>query len=328
LIVKGGPSSSRATAEPERIISGMWRWPRQITDGWESLKAGGKQPARECPAGPGHTGRAFPWRSSEEDLDLDGTPGPMERTWATSRQEKVVEELRTANGELNDFVYLVSHDLKAVHRGMNLLSHWACGDLTNLSEAEVRAQTLLLGDRIERLDDLVSVMVRYSRIGKGDEPQVIVDLQEVVRDLLGAMEVPPRISVEIEQALPVLRMRRTAVLDIFGCLLGNALRQIDQAEGVIRIGCADEGGSWRVSIRDSGPGIGVQYHPRLFRLFQATPNGHWEDFGVALAMAKKSVEACGGRIGVESSVGEGSTFFFTLPKVEILEPLLVGRDTG
>lgn len=239
-----------------------------------------------------------------------------------------MEELRTSSRELNDFVYLVSHDLKAVRRGMNFLGHWARGGLSDLSEAEVRVRTSLLGERVERLDDLVSVMVRYSRIGQGEEPQTIVDLQEVVRDLLGAMAVPPRISVEIERALPALRMRRTVALDILGCLLGNAVRQIDQAEGVIRVGCTDEGGSWRVNIRDSGPGIDPSYHEGLFRLFQATPNGHWEDFGVALAMAKRSVETYGGHIGVESTMGGGSTFFFTLPKADSVEPLLLGRDIG
>lgn len=256
--------------------------------------------------------------------DGHDSQGVTERRSAPSGQEKAVEELRTANRELNDFVVLVSHDLKAVHRGMSLLDHWACGDLADLSEAEVRSQVSLLRERVQRLDDLVTVMVKYSKIGRGEESETAVDLQELVQDLVKAVGVPERIAVQIEQPLPAVRTLRSAVVDTFGCLLGNALRQMDQTPGVIRIGCCEEGRFWTFSVSDGGPGIDPQHHQGLFRLFQATPNCQWEDFGAALAIAKRSVEACGGQIRVESTVGRGSTFFFTLPKAQMAEPALIG----
>jgi PAS domain S-box-containing protein len=266
---------------------------------------------------------SFPIMVGDKDYWLDIFKDVTERSRATARQEKALEELLRSNRELNDFVVLVSHDLKAVRRGMNLLGHWAVGDLPEPSDAEIRAQTALLVERVERLDDLVTVMAKYSKIGQGDEQETVVPLDEVMGDLVDRMGMPERISVQVGQELPVVRGRRTAIVDILTCLLDNAQRQIDQAEGVIRIGCAEEGRFWKLSVTDTGPGIPSQYHQGLFRLFQATPNGHWEDFGAALATAKRSVEVCGGRIWVESAQGQGSSFFFTLPRIQSREAALV-----
>jgi PAS domain S-box-containing protein len=260
---------------------------------------------------------SFPVTVGNRDYWLDIFKDVTERTLATVKQGRALQELRTANREFNDFVTLVSHDLKAVRRGMALLAEGP--SQSGVPDAEFQAQRALVADRVNRLDDLVTMMARYVKIGRSDEPEVVVRLDDLVEDLLAAMAPSRRALVEINGTLPVVRVRWTLIGNILACLLDSALRQMDQAQGTIRIACQEEGDAWRLSVSDSGPGMAPQCHEGLFRLFQATPNGHWEDFGTALAMARRSVEACGGRIWLESAVGAGTRVSFTLPKTSSTE---------
>jgi signal transduction histidine kinase len=93
---------------------------------------------------------------------------------------------------------------------------------------------------------------------------------------------------------------------------------MDKPEGVIKVGCLEEGDFWKFSVSDNGPGIAEEHFEKIFRLFQTLQaKDQFESTGVGLTLVKKIVELYGGSIWVESKVGEGSTFFFTLPKQEI-----------
>ena len=108
----------------------------------------------------------------------------------------------------------------------------------------------------------------------------------------------------------------TDVTQVFQNLVSNAIKFIDKPEGKITIGCTDEGTHWRFSVADNGPGIEEKHYDRIFLLFQTLAAGDdSESTGVGLALVKRIVETSGGRVWVESTVGEGSTFYFTLPKM-------------
>ena len=90
---------------------------------------------------------------------------------------------------------------------------------------------------------------------------------------------------------------------------------MDKPQGEIRIACSSEGEQWKFLINDNGPGIELRHFERIFHLFQTlAPRDRVEGTGVGLSLVKKIVEMYGGKIWLESKVGEGSTFFFTLPK--------------
>jgi signal transduction histidine kinase len=90
---------------------------------------------------------------------------------------------------------------------------------------------------------------------------------------------------------------------------------MDKPEGKISIACGAEDGQWKFSITDNGPGIDQQHFEKIFQLFQTlAPRDRVESTGVGLALVKKIVEMYGGRIWLESTIGRGSTFFFTLPQ--------------
>jgi len=111
---------------------------------------------------------------------------------------------------------------------------------------------------------------------------------------------------------------------VFQNLLSNVVRYMDKPEGKITIGCTEEEGKgdgdgdgyWKFSIADNGPGIEAKYYEKIFQIFQTLQTKTRDDLestGVGLAIVKKIVEMHGGKIWVESKVGEGSRFFFTLP---------------
>ena len=92
---------------------------------------------------------------------------------------------------------------------------------------------------------------------------------------------------------------------------------MDKPEGFIKVACAEENGFWKFSVADNGPGIPEQHFEKIFRLFQTLQaKDQFESTGVGLTLAKKIVELYGGKIWLTSAVGQGSTFFFTLPKTD------------
>jgi two-component system sensor kinase FixL len=102
---------------------------------------------------------------------------------------------------------------------------------------------------------------------------------------------------------------------VFHNLVSNAIKYMDKADGRVEVACADAGADWRFSVSDNGPGIEARHFERIFQLFQTLASrDRVESTGVGLALVKKIVEMYHGQCGVESVIGQGSTFWFTLPK--------------
>jgi signal transduction histidine kinase len=124
----------------------------------------------------------------------------------------------------------------------------------------------------------------------------------------------------------VVKVERTRIEQVFQNFLSNALKYMDKPEGVVRVGCVEEKmpgsgetgtGFWKLYVADNGPGIAEKDFQRVWQLFQTLqPRDRADSTGVGLAVVKKSVEMYGGRVWLESELGKGSTFWFTLPKAE------------
>jgi signal transduction histidine kinase len=152
-----------------------------------------------------------------------------------------------------------------------------------------------------------------------------VDLNLLVRDVTDAISPPDNISITINNDLPVIVCEKTRMEQVFQNLLSNAVKYMNKPVGEVKIGCIDEGRQWKFSVADNGSGIEDKYFEKIFQLFQqatpedklATPEDKHESTGLGLTIVKKIVELYGGEIRVESEIGKGSTFFFTLCKEEI-----------
>ncbi len=237
------------------------------------------------------------------------------RKQAENRQARLIHELESANEELKNFAYVVSHDLKAPLRAIGSLADWISADQSDKVDADGKEHLRLLKQRVRRMDALIDGILQYSRVGRVRETVVDVDLNEIVQEALAMLAPPPHIRVEVAPGLPLVRAERTRILQLFQNLLSNAIKYLDKPEGLIRVDCVGHEEDWEFSVSDNGPGIETRHFKRIFQLFQTlAPKDRVESTGVGLALVKKIVELYGGRIWVESLPGVGSTFFFTLPR--------------
>ncbi|MCF7972451.1 MAG: PAS domain-containing protein [Phycisphaerae bacterium] len=234
---------------------------------------------------------------------------------AQIRQEELMRKLEGMNKELTDFAYIVSHDLKAPLRGIKSLADWIVCDHFSSLNKDGREQLSLLQNRVDRMQDLITGILEYSRLGQVSEHMTEVDLNVLLPDIIDILAIPNHISIDIQKDLPTLQCEKTRISQIFQNLLSNAVKFMDKPQGCIQIQCSDEGDHWRFGIADNGPGIEKQYLEQIFQLFQTLQTGDETDStGIGLSVVKKSVTMYGGRVWVEADVGQGSVFYFTFPK--------------
>ena len=237
-----------------------------------------------------------------------------EREISEKRKAELIKEVKSIKHELEDFAYIVSHDLKAPLRGIKTLVDWISTDYANKLDQEGKEQLDLLSGRVGRMHNLIDGILQYSRIGRMKEERVKVDLDKHLPEIIDMIAPPENITITIENKLPIIECEQTRIFQVFQNLISNALKYMDKPQGRIIIGCVEENGFWKFSIADNGPGIEEKYHQKIFQLFQTlSARDEYESTGVGLTLVKKIIELYRGKIWIESKVGQGSTFFFTLP---------------
>lgn len=264
-------------------------------------------------------------RQKKEDFIIAIARDISEREQAEQRQAQLIQELECTNQEveninqeLKDFAYIVSHDLKAPLRGIKTIAKWMLTDYADKLDENGREQLDLLLNRVQRMHNLIDGVLQYSRVGRTKEELVQVNLNELVSTVTDMLAPPENITITVENELPTLECEQTRIMQVFQNLLSNAVKYMDKPEGQIKIGCVEEDGFWKFSIADNGSGIEEKHFEKIFRIFQTlTPRDEFESTGVGLTLVKKIVEMYGGEIWVQSKVGQGSTFFFTLSKQKI-----------
>jgi PAS domain S-box-containing protein len=229
--------------------------------------------------------------------------------------ESGVRELSRSNRELQEFAYITAHDLKTPLRGIGTLADWLVTDYADKFDEEGKKQVRLLTIRAKRISALIDSILQYSGLGTNDHEKKQVDLNTVLSEVISRIPPPENIEITVENKLPVLMCTKTHIRQVLQNLLANAVKYMDKPNGQIKVGCAEEDGCWKFSVADNGPGIDQRYHEKVFQIFQRlSPHNGVESIGIGLSIAKKIVELNGGRVWVESEVGRGSTFLFTLPK--------------
>ena len=229
-------------------------------------------------------------------------------------------ELARSNEELEQFAYVVSHDLKAPLRGIRSLAEWIVEDYEEVIGEDGQKQLALLQGRTDRMQDLIDGILKYSRAGRQEGDALEVDFHALIQEALLILDAPAHIQITVETEMPAYWCEPARIGQVFQNLIGNAIKYNDKPAGHIRIGCEDKGSVWECYVADNGPGIDAKYFGKIFQLFQKLESrDEVEGTGVGLALVKKIIEVHGGQIRVESKVGEGSTFFFTLPKKSVVQ---------
>ncbi|MCK4760959.1 MAG: response regulator [Candidatus Aminicenantes bacterium] len=251
-------------------------------------------------------------KQAEEKMQFE----MQQRKQAEDQLKVLVDDLERANRDLKDFAYVVSHDLKAPLRGINSLANWIVEDYGERLGQEGREYLDKLLSRTKRMQNFIDGILQYSRVGRiKTEPQIF-DSEAVMREIIEGLAISGNISVRIEDKLPTVVYDKILFNRVFRNLVGNAVKHLGKPEGEVTISCRqqDDGETWEFCVRDNGVGIEARHFERIFKMFQGLkPQSEEESTGIGLALVKKIAERTGGKVWVESIVGEGSAFFFTIP---------------
>lgn len=245
-----------------------------------------------------------------------------EREHAEEELEKVNQDLRTtiqklerANKELKEFAHIAAHDLKSPLRAIGTLADWISQDYADKFDEQGKERVKLLLTRAKQMSALVDDILQYSRLGQSSPNKQQVDLNTILTELIEEIDPPENIEVIIEKELPTITCEKTHIIQVFRNLLSNAVKYMDKPKGLIRVGYFEQDDFYKFSISDNGPGIDNKYYEKIFKMFQTlTPCDGVESTGIGLSIVKKLAEVNGGKAWVESEIGKGSSFFFTLPK--------------
>jgi PAS domain S-box-containing protein len=240
--------------------------------------------------------------------------------------ELTVTQLSQSNRQLRDFAHIAAHDLKTPLRGIGMLAQWLSEDYRDKFDDTGQRQIDLLVKRVERMDKLIDVVLKYSTIARNKQNERKVDLNLLLNVILAEIKPHHNIKITVNNDLPTIICDEKHIAQVFYNLLSNAVKFMNKPDGLITVGCVEENDPaspngnaeasfLQFSVSDNGPGIEPQHFDRIFRLSQTlNDRDQYETTGAGLALTKKIVELYGGKIWLTSTVGVGSTFFFTLPK--------------
>ncbi|MCH9659710.1 MAG: PAS domain S-box protein [Bacteroidetes bacterium] len=228
-------------------------------------------------------------------------------------RQSLMQRLEKSNDELQEYAHVVSHDLKSPLRSIYALVEWMKEDNIDSFDQATLQNLALIESTLEKMELLISDVLSFSSVSSGEKKLAPVDINELIEEIRQTHFFPKHISLVIKRPLPTLNVDRVRVLQLFQNLISNAVRYIDKTEGLIEVDAVEKGAFYQFSIGDNGIGIEKQYHQKIFKMFQSL-NKSKESTGIGLAIVKKIVDNHQGDIWLESKVGKGSTFFFTLRK--------------
>ena len=241
-----------------------------------------------------------------------------ERKTAEEALEKQATSLARANADLQEFAYITSHDLQEPLRTVRACTEMVlrkAGDKLSREEKELLEFVTAAG---QRMSAMISDLLSYSRMVTEDVPVTNVPIDTVLEWATNNLHLAVQSSgAEICYAqMPVVRGNRIALVQLFQNLLSNAIKYSGPEPPRVRISAEQQDGRWRFAVEDHGIGIAPAYHQRIFTLFQRLNPQEFPGTGIGLTLCRKIVQRHGGEIWVESDVGKGATFFFTLPASE------------
>jgi PAS domain S-box-containing protein len=239
-----------------------------------------------------------------------------ERKQAEDALAAQTRELARSNAELEQFAYVASHDLQEPLRMVSNYTQLLARRYKNKLDSDANEFIAFAVDGAIRMQGLINDLLMYSRVGTKGKKFRRMDCS----DALGQAIVNLRSAIEESQAivmnedLPILIADSGQLVQLFQNLIANAIKFHGSESPRVHISAERQENAWLFSVRDNGIGIDPQYAERIFIIFQRL-HGHSEypGTGIGLSICKKIVDRHGGRIWVESQVGQGANFFFTIP---------------
>jgi two-component system sensor kinase FixL len=240
-----------------------------------------------------------------------------ERIHMETQLQSYAADMEKKNEELESLIYSITHDFKSPL----LVVGGLVGRLKKIASPRMDSKSLEYLDwiklNVSKMEKMVGDLLVFYRADKTLIPFESVSIGSLVDTVLRDVEPLARernVRMRRKGTFPAVNGYRNRLYQVFYNLVENAIKYMDQTSGAqVEIGCKSREGEYLFSIRDSGPGISPEHQSKIFQIFYTLEPERVSGTGIGLSIVKKIVENHGGRIWVESELGRGTTFFFTLP---------------
>ncbi|NER22188.1 MAG: response regulator [Symploca sp. SIO1C2] len=234
------------------------------------------------------------------------------------RLQELNEELLKSNQELEEFTYIVSHDLQEPLRAVSSFTQLLAENHQSYLNSEANEYIAFIVDGTTRMSQLIKDLLAYSRVGKQVREFELTDCKMVLADVLADLQITiAETSAKITyDSLPTVMGDSVQLAQLFQNLISNAIKfHRPEIAPLIKISVELKNNEWLFGVHDNGIGIKTRHFERIFQIFKRLHTfGHYPGTGIGLAICKKIVEHHEGRIWVESELGVGTTFYFTIPQ--------------
>lgn len=243
--------------------------------------------------------------------------------------ERSQQQLKATQKEMDEYTYVISHDLKEPLRGIEAFSKFLADGYRDRLDDDGRHQLDVIRNSALRMQRLINDLLKFSRLGQQKNPMEVVGLNAMLMHVrvnlqyaLDAKKVDLRVN-----KLPMIVCDATAMTEVFHNLISNAIKYNNKPHPIIEVGYEEKPNpqtgevEYEFYVRDNGLGIKKEYFDKIFQIFQRLQRdekaGTEEGTGIGLTIVRRVIEWHGGRIWPESAEGEGTTFYFTIPKREL-----------
>lgn len=225
-------------------------------------------------------------------------------------------ELSRVNRELEEFAYVISHDLKAPLRAMRYHAEDVLNAVSSPGGMNPAEPARLIVAQSRRMAQMLTDLLRYSKVGRKSEVIETVDTRDLVARIVASIPRPAGITLQVSGDWPVLETLVAPLDVVLRNLISNAVQHHDRSVGQIDVRAEPVAQMLHIAITDDGPGIPAAYHTMIFQPFRTIESEAMSDHsGIGLALVRKTVEAVGGSIGVDSdpTTCRGTTFKLAWP---------------
>jgi len=224
------------------------------------------------------------------------------------------EELTHLNRELEAFSYSVSHDLRAPLRAIEGFATMIEEKYSSTLEPDARRLLLVVIDSARRMRELIGALLELSRLGRKEMIVTDVDMEELAREVANSAAESEGSRFEVQICdLPDAECDRPLIRQVLANLVSNAIKFSRDSGSIIEISGEVADGEVVYSVKDNGVGFDMAYHDRMFEVFQRLHSDRFDGTGIGLSNVQRIVRRHGGRVWAHGAVGEGATFYFSLP---------------
>jgi PAS domain S-box-containing protein len=232
--------------------------------------------------------------------------------------KKYANELELTNEELEQFAFIASHDLqeplRMISSFLDQLKRKYGGQLDDKAHEYIHFAT----DGARRMKQIILDLLDYCRAGKTQENRTKISLEQLIHDYksLRKTMIEEKSVVINHPELPTIEGYRAPLTQVLHCLLDNAIKYTSEGTSpCIQLEVKETSAEWTFSVQDNGSGIATEFFDKIFVIFQRLHNrSSHSGSGIGLSIVKKQVESWGGKVWLDSKLGHGSIFYFTIPK--------------